>query len=68
MPLMKLHEMRTACRKCGRELRADEMDDTFVTFYCAKCGIYTSRPVEEFQVVEAPTAAAAAAEEKPGSS
>jgi len=64
---MKLHEMRTACRQCGRELRADDMDDTFVTFYCIKCGIYTSKPVEEFQEPPAPVAAAAAAEPKPGS-
>jgi hypothetical protein len=45
---MKLSEMKTQCRKCGKELRADSKDSDFVTFYCMVCGIYTSRPVEEF--------------------
>lgn len=49
---MKLHEMKTKCRVCGKELIADDKDDEFVTFFCMKCGVYTSRPVEEFQ--EAP--------------
>lgn len=46
---MKLSEMKTQCRKCGKELKADSKDSDFVTFYCMKCGIYTNRPVEEFQ-------------------
>ena len=45
---MKLGEMKTSCRKCGKELKADSKDSDFVTFYCMVCGIYTSRPVEEF--------------------
>lgn len=45
---MKLSEMKTPCRKCGKELKADSKDPDFVTFYCMVCGIYTSRPVEEF--------------------
>lgn len=46
---MKLIEMKTKCRQCGRELIADTKDDEFVSFYCMRCGIYTSRPVEEFK-------------------
>jgi hypothetical protein len=45
---MKLGEMKTSCRKCGKELKADSKDSDFVTFYCMVCGIYTSRPIEEF--------------------
>jgi hypothetical protein len=30
------------------------MDDDFVTFYCMKCGVYTTRPVEEFKDPPAP--------------
>ena len=53
---MKLGEMKTSCRKCGKELKADSKDSDFVTFYCMVCGIYTSRPVEEFvdKIEEAP--------------
>jgi len=59
---MKLHEMKTKCRMCGKELIADDKDDEFVTFYCMKCGVYTTRPVEEFkEAPPAPQAAAAAA-------
>ncbi len=46
---MKLVEMKTKCRQCGRELIADTKDDEFVSFYCMRCGIYTTRPVEEFK-------------------
>ena len=46
---MRLSEMKTQCRKCGKELIADSKDDSFVSFYCMKCGIYTNRPIEEFQ-------------------
>jgi len=62
---MKLHEMKTKCRMCGKELIADDKDDEFVTFYCMKCGVYTTRPAEEFK--DAPSAAppAAAAAAKP---
>ena len=45
---MKMHQMKAKCRMCGKELKADSKDDDFVTFYCMKCGVYTSRPVEEF--------------------
>lgn len=63
MSLMKLHEMKTKCRMCGKELIADDKDDEFVTFYCMKCGVYTTRPAEEFK--DAPSAPAAAAVAKP---
>jgi len=46
---MKLIEMKTKCRKCGKELIADTKDESFVSFYCMKCGVYTTRPVEEFK-------------------
>lgn len=46
---MRLVDMKTNCRKCGRELKADIKDSEFVTFYCMKCGIYTTRPIEEFK-------------------
>jgi len=58
---MKLHEMKTKCRMCGKELKADDMDDDFVTFYCMKCGIYTTKPVDEFKDPPAPAPAAEAA-------
>lgn len=60
---MKLHEMKTNCRVCGKELKGDTMDENFVTFYCMKCGVYTTRPLEEFkdQPAPAPEAASAAA-------
>ncbi len=61
---MKLHEMRAVCRMCGKELKADTMDDMFVSFYCMKCGVYTTKPVEEFKD-PAPEAEAAVAESKP---
>jgi len=62
---MKLHEMKAKCRMCGKELKADDMDDDFVTFYCMKCGIYTTKPVEEFKDPPAAAEAATApAEEK----
>ncbi|MCU0852807.1 MAG: hypothetical protein MUC90_06100 [Thermoplasmata archaeon] len=46
---MKLIEMKTKCRMCGKELIADTKDESFVSFYCMKCGIYTTRPLEEFK-------------------
>ena len=46
---MKMHEMRADCRICGKELKADTKDDMFVTFYCMKCGMYTSKPLDEFK-------------------
>jgi len=58
---MKLHEMRANCRMCGKELKADDMDDDFVTFYCMKCGIYTTKPVSDFKDQPAPEAVAVAA-------
>lgn len=67
---MKLHEMRANCRMCGKELKADDMDDDFVTFYCMSCGVYTTKPVEDYKDKPAPApapeacAAAAPAEDK----
>lgn len=46
---MKMHEMRADCRMCGKELKADTKDDMFVSFYCMKCGVYTTKPVEDFK-------------------
>jgi hypothetical protein len=40
------------------------MDDMFVSFYCMKCGVYTTKPVEEFKD-PAPETEAAVAEKKP---
>lgn len=51
---MKLIEMKTPCRMCGKELTADDKDDDFVSFYCMKCGVYTTKPVEEFKDKPAP--------------
>lgn len=34
---------------CDKELKADNMDDMFVTFYCMKCGVYTTKPIEDFK-------------------
>jgi len=51
---MKLHEMKTKCRMCGRELTADDKDDDFVSFYCMRCGVYTTKPVEDFKDQPAP--------------
>ena len=62
---MKLIDMKTKCRQCGRELIADDKDEDFVTFYCMRCGIYTTRPVEEFKDEPKPPPAAAAAIAKP---
>jgi predicted RNA-binding Zn-ribbon protein involved in translation (DUF1610 family) len=58
---MKLIEMKTKCRQCGRELIADTKDDEFVSFYCMRCGIYTTRPVEEFKDPPKPEPASAPA-------
>jgi len=58
---MKLHEMKTKCRVCGRELIADDKDDDFVSFYCMRCGVYTTKPVEDFKDQPAPPPAAPAA-------
>ena len=57
---MKLLEMKTTCRICGRELIADSKDDDFVMFYCMRCGVYTSKPVEDFKDQPAPAAVAIA--------
>jgi len=54
---MKLSEMKTQCRKCGKELKADSKDSDFVTFYCMVCGIYTNKPVEDFKDQPEETAA-----------
>jgi len=59
---MKLHEMKTKCRMCGRELIADDKDDDFVSFYCMRCGVYTTRPVDEFKDQPAPTPAVPASD------
>ncbi len=45
---MKLTDMKAKCRQCGRELIADQKDESFAIFYCMKCGIYTSVPLENF--------------------
>ena len=60
MNVMKLHEMKTKCRMCGRELIADDKDDEFVSFYCMRCGVYTTKPVEDFKDQPAPAPAPAA--------
>jgi len=57
---MKLNEMKTKCRVCGRELIGDTKDDEFVSFYCMRCGVYTTRPVEEFKDQPAAVAVAVA--------
>jgi hypothetical protein len=57
---MKLHEMRAVCRMCGKELKADTKDDDFVTFYCMKCGVYTTKPLDDFKEPPAPEACAEA--------
>ena len=58
---MKLVDMKTPCRMCGKILIADDKDDDFVTFYCMKCCVYTTRPVEEFKDAPPPAPAAAPA-------
>lgn len=63
---MKLHQMRADCRMCGKELKADDMDDMFVTFYCMKCGVYTTKPVEDFKDEPQEPASAAAPKEDAG--
>lgn len=65
MDTMKLHEMKTKCRMCGKELIADDKDDEFVTFYCMKCGVYTTRPAEEFKDAPPAPPPAAVAVAKP---
>jgi predicted RNA-binding Zn-ribbon protein involved in translation (DUF1610 family) len=62
---MKLIEMKTKCRMCGRELIADTKDDEFVSFYCMRCGVYTTRPVDEFKDPPKPPPTAAVAVAKP---
>lgn len=59
---MKLYEMKTNCRVCGKELKGDTMDENFVTFYCMKCGVYTTKPVEDFKDQPAPAPPAPAAQ------
>jgi predicted RNA-binding Zn-ribbon protein involved in translation (DUF1610 family) len=46
---MRLTDMKTQCRMCGKELKADSKDSDFVSFYCMKCGVYTTKPVEDFK-------------------
>ena len=46
---MKLIDMKTKCRICGKDLIADDKDEDFVTFYCMKCGVYTTKPIEDFK-------------------
>jgi len=46
---MKLHEMKAKCRMCDRELIGDTKDEDFVSFYCMKCGVYTTKPLDEFK-------------------
>ena len=58
---MKLIDMKTPCRMCGKILIADDKDDDFVSFYCMKCGIYTTKPREDFKDPPAPAPAPAAA-------
>ncbi len=58
---MKLHEMTAKCRMCGKDLKGDDMDDDFVTFYCMKCGIYTTKPLSDYKDQPAPAPAAAPA-------
>jgi len=65
---MKLQEMKANCRMCGKELKGDDMDDDFVSFYCMKCGIYTTKPVADYKDQPAPVPAPAPAppvEKKP---
>jgi hypothetical protein len=53
---------------CGKELKGDEMDEDFVSFYCMKCGIYTTKPVSDYKDQPAPAPAPAPAppaEKKP---
>ena len=57
---MKLVDMKTKCRICGRELIADTKDSEFVSFYCMRCGVYTMKPVEDFKDLPAPAPAAVA--------
>jgi len=57
---MKLIEMKTKCRMCGKELIADDKDDDFVSFYCMKCGVYTTKPLEEFKDPPMPASEAVA--------
>jgi hypothetical protein len=56
---MKLIDMKTKCRMCGKELIGDTKDEDFVSFYCMKCGIYTTRPLEEFKDLPPPAPPAA---------
>jgi NAD-dependent SIR2 family protein deacetylase len=62
---MKLSDMKTQCRKCGKELTADSKDSDFATFYCMKCGIYTNRPIEEFKEPEPQTSCSCCASAPP---
>jgi hypothetical protein len=55
---MRLTDMKTKCRMCGRELIADTKDEEFASFYCMRCGVYTTRPLDEFK--EPPKAVAEA--------
>lgn len=65
---MKLIDMKTKCRMCGKDLIADDKDEDFATFYCMKCGVYTTKPIEDFKEepkpVPAPEAAAVAKPEE----
>jgi len=46
---MRLIDMKAKCRMCGRELVADSKDTEFAVFYCMKCGVYTTLPIEDFK-------------------
>jgi ribosomal protein L44E len=65
---MKLIDMKTKCRMCGKDLIADDKDEDFATFYCMKCGVYTTKPIEDFKEepkpVPAPDAVAVAKPEE----
>lgn len=62
---MRLSDMSADCRMCGRELKADSKDSDFATFYCMKCGIYTSIPLDELKEEEKPVATTAPDADQP---
>jgi len=58
---MKLTDMKTKCRICGKDLIADDKDEDFAMFYCMKCGVYTTKPIEDFKEEPKPVPAPEAA-------
>ena len=56
---MKLTDMKAKCRQCGRDLIADQKDEEFAIFYCMRCGIYTSIPLDQFKEPPKPVSAPA---------